>query len=207
MDAYFDEDPTPRPRKQVDIPKLERPLPGPVFNRGVTAPEFATPIKPRSSKASVTVDKNDFSESIEWEVEKLSDYACWICSSEEGDTDVHHVIGKEDPGKRTSPTGAQFKDYLLKSRPDYVPPTCLNELEGSGVSGGLYQVHLREDIVGNQLQPVSVGKFGEPRIWHGSPAALIIHAARVLGCVDRTGWLPDDTLEILTEIIKAWRKE
>ncbi|EPS35552.1 hypothetical protein H072_11055 [Dactylellina haptotyla CBS 200.50] len=111
------------------------------------------------------------------------------------------------PRRRITPSGDHYRAHLLNSRPKSIEPKYLNELEDSELAGGLYQIYLREDILGTRRNPIPLGRYDEPRIWHGSPTALIIHASRALACVDCTNWLSEDVLDTLNAIIKAWRKE
>ncbi|KAK6514294.1 hypothetical protein TWF506_008690 [Arthrobotrys conoides] len=109
--------------------------------------------------------------------------------------------------RRLSPSGDQYRAHLLNSRPKCVEDKYLNDLEDSDLPGGLYQAYLREDILGTRRHPIPLGKYDEPRIWHGSPTAIIVHALQALACVDDTKWISEEILDTLHAIARAWRKE
>ncbi|RVD83633.1 uncharacterized protein DFL_005413 [Arthrobotrys flagrans] len=77
--------------------------------------------------------------------------------------------------RRLLPSGDQYRAHLLNSRPTCVEEKYLNNLEDSDLPGGLYQAYIREDILGTRQHPIPLGKYDEPRIWHGSPTAMSMH--------------------------------
>lgn len=109
--------------------------------------------------------------------------------------------------RRLLPSGDQYRAHLLNSRPTCVEEKYLNDLEDSDLPGGLYQAYIREDILGTRQHPIPLGKYDEPRIWHGSPTAIIVHELQALACVDDTKWISEETLDTLYAIARAWRKE
>ncbi|KAK6527380.1 hypothetical protein TWF281_010560 [Arthrobotrys megalospora] len=79
------------------------------------------------------------------------------------------------------------------------------EMKKSSDGSGLpYQIYVRRDFLGRGWKP---GPLGPPRIWHGNPQAMILHAARILGSCYPRGWLPGNYWSTLGDLMAAYSKE
>ncbi|KAF3909366.1 hypothetical protein AA313_de0200596 [Arthrobotrys entomopaga] len=75
----------------------------------------------------------------------------------------------------------------------------------SGDLGGLpYQIYLRSDFLGEGLQS---GPMVKPKLWHGNPQTVIIHATRIFGSVIQRDWIPTDVLDTLAELTRSYSME
>lgn len=85
----------------------------------------------------------------------------------------------------------------------------VNRTVSSECQGGLYEAYIRTDHLSNTWDTREiVGLFKRGKIWHGSPTALILHAARVLAYPDcGTKWLDEEKLRLIFELRILWGRE
>ncbi|KAF3312588.1 hypothetical protein TWF173_007009 [Orbilia oligospora] len=101
--------------------------------------------------------------------------------------------------------------YFANLRPQVIilPVDLQYFLDVEEQSGVAYRppAYLREDILGTRRHSIPRGKYDKPRIWHGSPTAIIVHALQALAHVDDTKWISKETLDTLYAIARARRRE
>ncbi|KAK6330106.1 hypothetical protein TWF718_003534 [Orbilia javanica] len=140
----------------------------------------------------------------------------WFLDFERADFNDRRQLLREGKSRpRIVPTGQMYRAHLekegrLAAFPSpgekgvnrSVIPECHDE-------GGLYEVYMRTDHLSNHWEDRElVGLFLQGKTWHGSPTALILHAARVLGYPSRgQAWVDEEKLRLIFELIVLWGRE
>ncbi|KAF3915735.1 hypothetical protein AA313_de0207989 [Arthrobotrys entomopaga] len=131
----------------------------------------------------------------------------WFLDFERADFEIRQRLLREgNPRPRVVPTADMHRAHLASKG-------LLSKAVNSDSSGGVYDVYLRGDFLSSPWErangaPERLG-YLKTKVWHGSPTAMILHAARVLGCVNPgvSSWLPLSLRQILYELVTLWTRE
>ncbi|KAF3930097.1 hypothetical protein ABW19_dt0206002 [Dactylella cylindrospora] len=140
----------------------------------------------------------------------------WFLDFERADfNDRQRLLREGKSRRRIVPTGQMYRAHLEREGKLAAFPSAggkgvnravINECQDQG---GLYEVYVRTDHLTNHWDDREIlGLFFSGKIWHGSPTALILHAARVLGYPNRgKEWIDEEKLRLIFELILLWGRE
>ncbi|KAF3138333.1 hypothetical protein TWF569_008829 [Orbilia oligospora] len=142
---------------------------------------------------------------LEWFVEfELADFS-----------DRQRLLREGKSRSRIAPTGQMYRAHLEREGKLAIFPSPGAKGWNRSVTqechdeGGLYEVYMRTDHLTNHWEDREIlGLFLQGKAWHGSPTALILHAARVLGYPGRgQPWVSEEKLRLIFELIVLWGRE
>ncbi|KAK6503683.1 hypothetical protein TWF481_008686 [Arthrobotrys musiformis] len=103
---------------------------------------------------------------------------------------------------RTVPTGDVYRAHLERINSPH-----LEKVGDRTPPGGVYDVYIRYDHLPPGKGRERVG-YWKSKIWHGSPTAMILHAARVNGTPGpMNGWLEMEKRDMMFEFVSLWSRE
>lgn len=128
----------------------------------------------------------------------------WFLDFERVDFEEREELLRQGkPRPRAVPTGDMYRAHLAKKG-------LLDESFDLRCPGGAYEVYLRGDFLSSpweRLRNPKLERLGYMRtkIWHGSPTAMLLHASRVLSCVNLgKSWIDDNKRRMLFDLILLW---
>ncbi|RVD88965.1 uncharacterized protein DFL_003128 [Arthrobotrys flagrans] len=140
----------------------------------------------------------------------------WFLDFERADfNDRQKLLREGKSRRRIVPTSQMYRAHLEREGKLAAFPFAGEKGVNRAVSnecqdqGGLYEVYVRTDHLTNHWNDEEIlGLFLRGKIWHGSPAALILHAARVLSYPNRgEEWVDEEKLRSVSELILLWGRE
>ncbi|KAK6529969.1 hypothetical protein TWF281_009119 [Arthrobotrys megalospora] len=140
----------------------------------------------------------------------------WFLDFERADfSDRQRLLREGKSRRRIVPTGQMYRAHLEREAKLAAFPSPGAKGVNRAVSnecqdlGGLYEVYVRTDHLSNHWNDEKIlGLFLRGKIWHGSPTALILHAARVLSYPHSgEAWIDDEKLRSIFELILLWGRE
>ncbi|KAF3283377.1 hypothetical protein TWF970_001358 [Orbilia oligospora] len=140
----------------------------------------------------------------------------WFVEFERADfSDRQQLLREGKSRSRIAPTGQMYRAHLEREGKLAIFPSPGAKGVNRSVTqechdeGGLYEVYMRTDHLTNHWEDGEIlGLFLQGKAWHGSPTALILHAARVLGYPGRgQPWVSEEKLRLIFELIVLWGRE
>ncbi|KAK6497318.1 hypothetical protein TWF506_004791 [Arthrobotrys conoides] len=139
----------------------------------------------------------------------------WFVEFERADfSDRRQLLREGKSRPRIVPTGQMYRAHLEREGKLAKFPAPGEKGVNRSVTqechdeGGLYEVYMRTDHLTNHWEDGEIlGLFLQGKSWHGSPTALILHAAHVLGYLSHGQWLSEEKLRLIFELILLWGRE